>query len=396
MVDDEARGCRPALVDSSSTDEALAACPGVGLEHEDLSEREGLLPELLTDWGPVLQIWEGHAADEEIRYRGSSGGVATALTLYALEHLGFHGALHITARRDTPILNETVLSTSREEMLEATGSRYAPASPCDGLQQVEDAPAPCVFIGKPCDVGGARNSATLRPALQPNLGLTIGIFCAGTPSTKGTLEMLRRMGFEDTNAVRSVRYRGNGWPGWAEVTGQGPDGPQTARLSYQDSWGGILQRYRQWRCYVCADHTAEFADVSVGDPWRTIPEPEALGESLVLARTERGRQCVQQAISAGHLRLHPVDAKALVDSQPNLLRSRGAVWGRSWACRALGVAAPRYRNLSTFGPWLRALTLREKAQSIYGTAKRVFTKRLRQRATLAPPRETKAAGGDRA
>jgi coenzyme F420 hydrogenase subunit beta len=88
------------------------------------------------------------------------------LALFAVERGGMYGVLHTAARDDVPYLNRTVMSRSRIDMLARTGSRYAPASPCDGLQAIEDAPAGCVFIGKPCDVAGANMAAALRPALK--------------------------------------------------------------------------------------------------------------------------------------------------------------------------------------------------------------------------------------
>src|SRR5262249_9053868 len=149
---------------------------------------------------------------------GSSGGATTALALYCIENGDMHGVLHIAARPDVPYLNHTVMSQTRAQLLAATGSRYAPASPCDGLQRIEDAPRPCVFVGKPCDVAAARRAAALRPKLQVNLGVAIASFCAGTPSTKGTLRMIERMGITDVSSVTSVRYRGMGWPGKAVVS----------------------------------------------------------------------------------------------------------------------------------------------------------------------------------
>ena len=379
MVDDLDQGRRPLVTNGADTSEALGVCPGVGLAHG--ADPAGTIPELRRGWGPVLALWEGYATDDDVRWLASSGGAATALALHALEHEGMAGVLHIAARPDQPLLNRTVLSTSRAELLAATGSRYAPASPCDGLGRIEEADAPCVFIGKPCDVAAARRAGELRPALGEKLGLTVAIFCAGAPSTRATLEMVERMGFGDRDAVAALRYRGKGWPGNAEATGRGTADGRVERWTYQRSWG-FLQRYRQWRCYVCADHTGEFADVSVGDPWyRPIPEGEP-GRSLVLARTERGRRAVEAAIASAALHLEPVEPHILVDSQINLLHTRGAVWGRSLVCRLFGVAAPRYRGLSTFGVWLRDLSLKQRAKSLYGTAKRVFTKRLRHRAKV--------------
>ncbi len=378
IVDDLDRGRRPIVSDGGASDAALAdaldACPGRGLAH-DVTQPAGVMPELLPEWGPVLEVWEGFAADDELRFAASSGGAASALALFALEQRAMHGVLHIAARKDVPWLNETVMSSSRAELLAATGSRYAPASPCDRLAEIEAAPAPCVFIGKPCDVAAARAAARKRPALEEKLGLTIAIFCAGTPSTRATLEMMKRLGVDDPKDLASVRYRGNGWPGNARAESKAGN---TGEETYAASWGE-LQKHRQWRCYVCADHTGEFADIAVGDPWyREIPPGEP-GRSLILARTERGRAFLRAAVEAGALEVERRDAATVVASQPNLLTTRGAIWGRILTTRALGAAAPRYRNMPMFGTWWRALTWREKLGSLAGTAKRTFRKRLRER-----------------
>lgn len=378
MVDDLDQGRRPLTADGADTGPALAVCPGYSLTAPP--DPPGIIARLRPGWGPVLSLWEGYATDKEIRYLGSSGGAATALALFGLEVGGLHGVLHIDGREDVPYLNRSRLSRTREELVAATGSRYAPASPCDGLAQVAEAPGPCLMIGKPCDVAGAFQVAQQDAALRERLALTVAIFCAGTPSTRGTLELARSVGLEDPSQISGLRYRGKGWPGQAEVRAQGG---RVERMSYADSWG-FLQRYRQWRCYVCADHTGEFADISVGDPWyRPIPADEP-GRSLILARTARGAAFLERATAAGALELERVPPSILVESQRNLLQTRGAVWGRALVLRALGVPVPRYRGLPTFRIWARHLTVKMKLQSIYGTVKRVFKKRLRDRAIVRP------------
>ena len=277
-----------------------------------------------------------------------------------------------------PVLNETPLSTTREELLGATGSRYAPASPAVGLLRIADAPGPCVFIGKPCDVAATARARAIRPDLDRNLALTIGIFCAGTPSTRGTLELLERLGIDPDDGLSELRYRGNGWPGRAEAVAETAAGERRASMSYATSWGQ-LQRHRQWRCYVCVDHTGEFADVSVGDPWYRTPEAGERGESLVVVRTERGREAVRAAMASGALELRRLPSSRLSESQPNLLETRGGVWARVLVTRAMGVAAPSYRNLPTFEHWRDQLGPVEQLRSFTGTARRVVRKRLRHR-----------------
>ncbi|MEM7143316.1 MAG: Coenzyme F420 hydrogenase/dehydrogenase, beta subunit C-terminal domain [Actinomycetota bacterium] len=403
MVDDLDRGRRPIMRpgrENADTAFALSACPGVGLEHGPMPD--GAIGSLVEGWGPVLALWEGAAAADDLRYAGSSGGAASALALHGLEHGGAAGVLHIGARDDIPWLNHTRLSTTRDELMATTGSRYAPASPCDGLDLVESAEGACVMIGKPCDVAATRAAMALKPELADKVMVTIGIFCAGAPSTNGSLAWAKKVIGAEPDDITSLRYRGNGWPGHAvveirrkgevlaeraasasETSASETSASETsASETYAESWG-FLQAHRQWRCYVCADHTGEFADISVGDPWYRPTDGDP-GRSLVMARTERGRRFIEEAIASGALDLEPCGSEILPASQPNLLETRGATWGRITALRAVGVATPRYRNMATASLWRSELTMKARAQSFYGTLKRAWTKKLYRRRPVEP------------
>lgn len=372
---------------------ALKACPGVNLTHDYDATAPGLKQELADGWGPVLDVWEGYASDEAIRRGGSSGGVATALALFGLERQGLAGILHAAASKEHPYLNETVLSKTRADALERTGSRYAPASPCDGLDMITREEAPSVFIGKPCDVAAVAKARKLDPALDQKVGVTIAFFCAGTPSLKGNLALLEKVGVKDPANLISLRYRGNGWPGlWTAEYVDETGARKTAQMTYAESWG-FLQKYRQWRCYICPDHTGEFADIAVGDPWyRPIEEGEA-GKSLIVGRTERGRQYILDAVKAGYVTLENHDLSLLPRSQPNLLGSRGGVWARLHMLRLFGAAVPEYVGFRLARFFWSHLSLNEKRQSITGTIRRIFRKRLNRRVSIekwTPPAKDEA------
>ncbi|MDG5466837.1 Coenzyme F420 hydrogenase/dehydrogenase, beta subunit C-terminal domain [Deltaproteobacteria bacterium IMCC39524] len=368
----------PGLEGNDDTLEAI--CPGTSVCHEQSSLNQAdLIEELKAGWGPILEIWEVSSTDPEIRFKGSSGGAISALALYCLEREGMSGALQVTSDSEKPYLNRNVLSRSREEILAAVGSRYSPASPCEDLGLIENAKSPCVFIGKPCDVLGANNAAKLKPELEEKLGLTIACFCAGTPSTEGTLQMLSKMGVKNPATIRSLKYRGHGWPGRASVEYDDGQTVKLSELTYEEAWGDLLQKHRQWRCYICPDHTGEFADIAVGDPWyREIRQGEE-GISLVLARSQKGADIIQKAIAEGYLNAEKVAYSILPASQPNLLNARGSLWGRLISLKLMGAPCPIYINVPLFPFWLSELDLVEKAKSILSTIKRVFTKDLLKR-----------------
>ena len=361
-----------------ATGDGLACCPGVRLSHAE-TPREGTDPDLFPAWGPVLEVWEGWAADEAIRNGGSSGGAASALALHCIEAGGMERVLHTAAREDVPYLNESVFSTDRDQLLARTGSRYAPASPCDRIGELADLPGQSVFIGKPCDAAAVREARKRRPDIDEKLGCVIGFFCAGAPSTKGTLAILADAGIADPTRVRSLRYRGNGWPGMWRVEYEGDDGElHTVERTYAESWG-FVQRFRQWRCYICPDHTGEFADLAVGDPWYREIEPGETGSSLIVVRTERGRRILQAAVESGHIVLKHRDETLLPRSQPNLLSTRGGLWARLLTMRVMGAKIPVFEQLPSFRFWMSQLSLVNKVKAFTGTAKRVVRKGLRKR-----------------
>jgi coenzyme F420 hydrogenase subunit beta len=378
MTDIPNLGRRPVPLNHADapSDSALSVCPGIQLSHDYDRTDSALLKDLEPCWGPVRKVYEGHAADPEIRFAGSSGGAASALALYCLEQLGVDGVLHIKADEEHPSLNKTTFSRSRAEILSATGSRYAPASPCDGLNQIEHSRRGAVFIGKPCDVAAVRMAATQNKALREKLNICIAFFCAGVPSTSGVDALLQKTRRSTFSRLRDVRYRGNGWPGrWKARWSQHDGTDAESSLSYDESWG-FLQGFRQWRCYICPDHSGEFADIAVGDPWYREVYGDSPGSSLIVVRTERGAQVLNDAVRSGYVRISACDPSLLPRSQPNLVHARGSIWARLVALRFIGVPVPRFHGFELRQFWLSELTIGEKFASLFGTVKRALKRQL--------------------
>jgi coenzyme F420 hydrogenase subunit beta len=373
LKDIEDDGIRPFLKDSDcgGCPDCLKVCPGLETAHEKEESHPGSIRELKSGWGSVLELWEGHATDTRLRFEGSSGGAVSALAAFCLERGIAEGVMHIGASENDSLRNRTFYSRSTEELLARTGSRYSPASPCDSLEILENGKGAGVFIGKPCDILGLRRSEFLRPSLREKVALAIGFFCAGTPSTRGTLDLIRKLEVVP-DAVEELRYRGRGWPGMATVRLKG-QADFHSRLTYMEGWG-FLQKYRPYRCYLCPDGTGEFADLSCGDPWyREIREGEA-GYSLVVVRTEKGKQVLHEAMEAGYLTLKPVKPNVLVRSQENLLEKRQTIWGRLLALKMLGIPTPRLEGFSLFHNWLD-LPIKKKIQSVAGTVRRAIQRK---------------------
>jgi coenzyme F420 hydrogenase subunit beta len=222
MVDVPAEALRPVVGKGHPTEcECLKGCPVV----ECVFSRNGAQRDPFElEWGPILELGEGYATDEEIRFQGASGGVLTALGAFCIERLGMEGALHIGPDETDPTRNRVYLSRSRPELLARAGSRYAPAALCERLELVEKASAPCVVIGRPVEIAAVAKLRKLRPGLDAKIGLTLSFFCAESPARLGTIKLLERAGL-DPLQVAEIRYRGRGWPGEFQVRLKGATEP---------------------------------------------------------------------------------------------------------------------------------------------------------------------------
>lgn len=94
------RGIRP-IVNSTRFQkygECVEVCPGIEIAHQTLDG--GIIPELQQEWGSIIEMWKGYATGSQIRYCGSSGGLAKALALFCLEKKGVSGVLQIGTKSE--------------------------------------------------------------------------------------------------------------------------------------------------------------------------------------------------------------------------------------------------------------------------------------------------------
>lgn len=364
-----ALGIRPQFHSSQCAEctRCLSICPGYQVDND---KNEANLPKMTEadhEFGPSLEIWEGHATDPNIRYKASSGGILSALALYCLEQEGMEFVLHTAMDTLEPWKNRTVQSRTREEILSRAGSRYAPSSPCEGLQAVEESQGPCVFIGKPCDTAAVMALSRERPRLASKLGLVMTFFCAGTPSVQGTLDLARDLGFSQSE-IGAVRYRGEGWPGLFKVRSK-TDGREGTML-YKDSWSK-LTKYRSIRCNLCPDGLGREADIACGDAWEKEGADADPGRSIVIVRTERGRQLLRRAMEAKYVEIMAIEAGRVLVAQKNLLARRRELFGRLLALRLLLIPIPRFVGFSLFRSW-KTLPWKQQIRTIVGTLVRLI------------------------
>ena len=381
MVNYESVGIRPKFDNNKCNDctECLEFCPGYRLDTRHLSSSNSSDIQFNPLLGSTYEIWEGNAIDHELRYKASSGGILSALALYCLEQEHMDFILHTGMDPSNPLLNKTVVSKTKADLLKRAGSRYAPSSPCDSLHIIEKSNTPCVFIGKPCDVAALSSLRKIRPKLDKNLGLVLTFFCAGTPSTQGTIDLLEQLHVRPDD-IDTLTYRGSGWPGLFKVSSKTHTSGKS--LTYEKSWS-FLEKYRTFRCKLCPDSLGEFADIASGDAWHIYKKDKRNpGMSLILVRSKRGKDILHKATKAGYIEIKESDSSAIFVAQ-GLPERRKELFGRILAMRLLLIPTPEFKGFSLLSVWKKN-SLYMKWKTIAGTIKRLLLRGLWHRNQLTP------------
>ncbi|WP_430736346.1 Coenzyme F420 hydrogenase/dehydrogenase, beta subunit C-terminal domain [Microbacterium esteraromaticum] len=317
----------------------------------------------------MLSAWTGWATDAELRRRGSSGGVLSALVAL----LASEGEIVAGAAADTrdPRRSVSVTITTREQALASAGSRYAPCAPTERLSDSNVG----ALVGKPCEVMGIRSDSGNRDVAP----LLLSFFCAGVPNQQATDQLVQTLGVPVGETVSDLWYRGRGWPG--NFTVERPDGTELS-MSYDESWGRHLGPTVQWRCRVCPDGVGESADVAVGDFWHSKADgspdfDESEGRSVVLVRTRRGQELLARAVERGAIVVEPVNLQDVLAVQPYHFTRRKYMVGRILGNALAGARTPRMRGFRLI--WLARKSPFRVWHEILGTRRRrrAWTKSIR-------------------
>jgi coenzyme F420 hydrogenase subunit beta len=319
-----------------------AACPGTRIAGVPLA---GVPARASVDpvWGPIIHLREAHAADPAVRYRGSSGGVLTALGQYLLESGRVDAILHVASSRAAPMRSTGQVSFDCAQVLEGAGSRYGPAAPLRDLMTIVDQGWTFALIGKPCDVGAVRTLARTEPRLARQLRYALTMLCGGASDLEKSRAVLTQFGMAEPE-LSLFRYRGHGSPGLNRI--QTHDGRDVA-LTYAEMWEDEAGWRIQSRCKVCPDPIGEVGDIVAGDVWPGgVPPANDAGYNSVFIRTEAGAELFEAAAAAGVLEVgEEIPVRRMDDFQPHQVEKKRAVASRLAGIRAAGGPVPRVRDL---------------------------------------------------
>lgn len=253
-----------------------------------------------------ISWYQGWALDENVRKKGSSGGLATALALAFINN----GGTVCTCKLLNGCFGFHFIKT-KEELLSSAGSKYVKSNPLGVYKEIKNkinSGEKVLFIGLPCQVSAVKNYAL--NAKVENL-YTIDLICHGTPSQKLLEKHIEKykVGIDKVNDFK-FRDKTN-----FTLFVDGKEFNKGVQDNYVTAFLTSLS-YTE-NCYSCDYAQIKRAsDITLGDSWNSdLPVEEVKkGVSLILCQTKKG----QELIDSAQVELRGVDLNRAIDANHQL------------------------------------------------------------------------------
>lgn len=229
----------------------------------------------------------GYAADSDLRFKASSGGIGTAIMRYLLSQTEYGTGITFHFNKEKCMYEATLIHSAEE--INPCGSIYQdidiPRFLRDNISNIKGG---IVVSCTPCQV------SPIRQLLSKNSipHFIISFCCSGQTTIEGTWKYYELLGIRKSDVV-NMQYRGNGWPSGIQIWLS--DGSCIKRDNYTEPWTTLHLSllYRPRKCFFCKLDTGRNADISLADPWlKDYEEHDQIGNTLFLANTEKGKQIV--------------------------------------------------------------------------------------------------------
>jgi len=288
-------------------------CPGRSIDFTQLNKKLFDTKDCDNRIGFYRIIAKGYSSDDSIRKNASSGGVVTAILLSLLDKGLIDGAIIVGTSITDPLKPEVKIARNREEIIRASQSKYCLVPVNAILQKLIHEEGKFAFVGLPCHIHGLRKLQLLGLPDSEKILITIGLYCGFNMHFEGTEFLLKKMGVEKKDVI-DLKYRGNGYPGGFFV--------KTTNNEYflnKHIYNLINPVFIPQRCLVCADLTNEFADISVGDIWKTSGEK---GRSSIIIRSSLGQEVFDNSIQGKYLISEKLEYEDLIVSHRHLINHK--------------------------------------------------------------------------
>ncbi|MBN1270267.1 MAG: Coenzyme F420 hydrogenase/dehydrogenase, beta subunit C-terminal domain [Kiritimatiellae bacterium] len=311
-------------------DRCTLVCPGANVDFLSIGQRlYGADYRYGEPLGAFRSTCLACAANEEVRWSGASGGVATQVLIHLLDRRRIGGALVAVGDPADPCMGKGLVARSREQILAAAQSRYTTTPSLAALSEIIRNEGSYAVVGLPCQIHAIRMAEQEGMPWAGRIQLLIGLFCYRNLPALASRE-LGALITPRGKKIAEIQYRQSDQKGWPynTIEVRFTDGSAWRSPYPPNETVSLLSRlYSLKRCRTCLDVTAEFADLALGDPWIRDREgkwkySEPAGFSSVIVRTRRGQAALDEAVSAGAISVRPLEPGEIAEGQATVVYSK--------------------------------------------------------------------------
>ncbi|MDD5025956.1 MAG: Coenzyme F420 hydrogenase/dehydrogenase, beta subunit C-terminal domain [Candidatus Peribacteraceae bacterium] len=307
---------------------AFRACPALACPYPDLNRFVfGKLP---GNWlsGVTEGSFVGHATDKSIRRAGASGGVISAILIHLLETKQIVGAVCLQVGASVPYRAEPVIARTKEEVMRCAQSVYSVTPVNTILGTLEKEEGPLAYVGLPDQVASIRKLQRIKHPAVRNITFVLGPYMGTQMTFDAIRSFLRSHGVSSEKEITRLRYRAGEWPGHLEITLK--DGRVLTAEKFHYNY--LIPFFITRSSLQLVDFTNELTDISVGDAWSPKYESKRGGYSVILARSARAMEILEDMRSRDLLALTdtPLDEALAMHSHMLDFKKRGSFIRMRW------------------------------------------------------------------
>lgn len=292
--------------------------------------------------GTYLNCYAGYACDREIRYNSASGGIVTALLLFALEEKIVDGVLVTKMSENRPLEPSPFIAKTRREVVCASGSKYCPVPADAALEAIMREEGRFAVVGLPCHIYGIRKVESICPDLAKKIFFRIGLFCGGTQNFLATEYLLRKLKVRK-GEITKIEYRKEGWPGKMLIELKTANNRKCKFLfPFFDYFYKGSSLFQLYRCTLCYDGFNKFSDIACGDAWLPKYQNDNFGTSIIMTRNEIGDRLIKGAYTKGRIQVEKIENANVKEAQKELIHKIHNLETRFQLLKSLSKSVPVY------------------------------------------------------
>lgn len=336
-------------------------CPGVGVNIITLAKEsfvdEGVKQDKMA--GRYLRCYTGYSTDHEIRYHSASGGMVSQFLIWLLEKGKINGAIVTRFDNSNPLMVESYIAKTKNEIISARSSKYAPVSLHQALKDLKAAEGSrYVVVGLPCHIQGVRKLMDVDRRIREKISGLFAIYCSCGRTFYMTEHVFKERGIKQEN-LNYFQYRDEGCLGKMVAKCPLAEG-DTIRVvnsnsesvayneeriykeHYQSYYHPLRSFFIPRRCLLCIDHYGELGDICFGDIHIKPYSDDKIGVNSLIVRKQKWLDLLEECRRDGAIVLDEIPFQKISNSQPMSFKKKGRNGAFIKISRKLGSKVPVY------------------------------------------------------